>query len=265
MIVFPNGKINLGLYVTRHREDGYHDIQTVFYPIPFFDALEIQRSDEFIFKATGIASGEPAKNLCVKAYELLKAKYYLPPVYMHLHKVLPAGGGLGGGSSDAAFTLKLLNEIFELRLTEKSLFEYALQLGSDCPFFLLNKACFAYGRGEELKPAGLSLKGYYIKLVLPGICVSTSDAFKMVMPNVAETDLTKAVTQPISEWKHILKNVFEIPVFSKHPELKNIKENLYEEGALYASMSGSGSTMFGIFDKCPVVNSERERAFLIKG
>lgn len=251
MIAFPNCKINLGLNIIGKREDGYHDLETVFLPIPFTDVLEIiasQKTNEFI--VTGIAVGNDENNLCIKAYNLLKKDFSeLPAIKMHLHKVIPLGAGLGGGSADAAFTLKLLNEKFKLNLQNEQLLNYALQLGSDCPFFIINKPCFATGRGEILKPINVDLSNYKIMLINLDIHISTRDAFSKIIPAKPKVSVKEIIAQPVETWKDNLYNDFEIPVFESYPEIKKIKEDLYDNGAVYASMSGSGGTVYALFKK----------------
>lgn len=258
MVNFPNCKINLGLKVISRREDGYHNLETIFYPLPFYDALEIiqknKEPSELI--CYGINVGETEDNLCFKAYALIKRDYSLPPIEMHLLKSIPMGAGLGGGSSDAAFTLMLLNKKFALQIPQERLFEYAFQLGSDCPFFLLNKPALATGRGEILKELDLSLKGYFLKLVFPGIHISTSDIFKHVKPSSNSESLQSVVNSPISFWKNRFKNAFEEIVFQMYPEIEEIKDQLYKDGALYTSMTGTGSTVFGIFEERPPVSKD---------
>ncbi len=261
MIVFPNCKINLGLQVLNKREDGFHNLETVFYPIPLRDALEVIRSTDekteatISFKSTGlIIEGDYHNNLCIKAYELLKNDFpTLPSVQMHLHKTIPMGAGLGGGSSDGAFALKLLNEKFQLGLSGQQLINYALQLGSDCPFFILNKPAFATGRGEVLEEVNLDLSDYHFAIINPGIHVNTGWAFGNL--NLTDSskrpDLRTIIQQPVITWKDQLINDFEEPVSKAHPEIASIKQQLYDAGALYASMSGSGSTVFGIFKVRP--------------
>ncbi|MDI3321939.1 4-(cytidine 5'-diphospho)-2-C-methyl-D-erythritol kinase [Pinibacter soli] len=251
MISFPICKINLGLHIVGKRNDGYHNLETIFYPIALNDVLEIIQADTFSFKATGIpVDGDPAKNLCVRAYDLLKQKFDLPPVYMHLHKAIPLGAGLGGGSSDGAATLLLLNQKFQLKLSPGELIDLALQLGSDCPFFIINKPCIASGRGEILQPIDVpALKGLKIIIVNPGIHVNTGWAFSQITPTAISHSLSDIIAQPITTWKNVLKNDFEEAVFAAHPAIKNIKDQLYAQGALYASMSGSGASLFGIFNK----------------
>lgn len=258
MIIFSNCKINLGLHVARRRADGYHDLETVFYPLPLEDIIEVIRTEQpsVQFNTSGIVvDAAPAQNLCMKAYELLKRSFDLPPVQLHLHKSIPAGAGLGGGSANAAFTLKLLNNKFNLGLSIQQLLDMALQLGSDCPFFIVNKPCIATGRGEILEPVDLSkLASYKIVIVNPGIHVSTAWAFSQVTPRDNGDSIRDVIQQPVDTWKDKLVNVFEGPVFNAHPEVGAIKEHLYNKGAVYAAMSGSGSTVYGLFDNEPVLD-----------
>jgi len=251
MVIFPNSKINLGLNVVGKRSDGYHDIETVFFPIHLRDALEVIEKEKFEFSTSGFSiEGEPEKNLCLKAFNLLKKDFpQLPAVQMHLYKTIPMGAGLGGGSADGAFTLKLLNKKFELLLSEKQLIHYSLQLGSDCPFFILNKPCFATGRGEILEQTELNLSEYKFLIVQPPIHISTAWAFSTIKPLKPVKSIKQIIQQSIATWKAELINDFERPVFEKYPEIKSIKEKLYDAGAIYASMSGSGSSVYGIFKK----------------
>jgi len=254
MICFPSCKINLGLRITQKRADGFHALETVFYPITLTDALEIIIEPEtsaapLTFTSSGLTiNGDPSNNLCYKAYFLLKKDYpSIPNIKMHLHKKIPMGAGLGGGSSDGAFTLVTLNQLFNLQLSEQALLDYALQLGSDCPFFILNTPAFATGRGEILTPTSLDLKGYSIVIVNPGIAISTKLAFSLITPKAPDNNLLAVIQQPITTWKDELINDFEEPIFNSFPELANIKETLYQKGAIYASMTGTGSTVYGIF------------------
>lgn len=254
MIVFPNCKINLGLRILRKREDGFHDIETIFYPVPVHDALEIlpiqkDKDSSLQFEQTGLfIKGATQQNLCVKAYRLLQEiKPDLPPAYIHLHKNIPMGAGLGGGSADGVFTLLALQSLFEFSLSKQENEQIALELGSDCPFFLLQQAAWGLGRGEKLTPLPLSLSGYQILLIHPGISIATAEAFRGVSPRIEGEPLTNSILRPIEEWKTVVQNQFEETIFIKYPELKKIKSTLYKAGALYASMSGSGSTIFGIF------------------
>lgn len=255
MITFSNCKINLGLNVLRKRADGYHDLETVFYPLPLQDIIEVIRTEQppVQYSASGIrVDGPPEHNLCLKAYRLLQQQYGLPPIHLHLHKTIPAGAGLGGGSANAAFTLMLLNNKFNLELSTDRLLDLALQLGSDCPFFIVNKPCFAAGRGEILEPVPqVNLSQYTLVIVNPGIHVSTAWAFAQITPGGQAGMLREAVQQPVRTWKDSLVNVFEAPVCHAHPEIGRIREQLYEKGAIYAAMSGSGSTVFGLFDSSP--------------
>jgi 4-diphosphocytidyl-2-C-methyl-D-erythritol kinase len=255
MIKFPNCKINIGLNILSKRGDGFHNIQTVFYPIPIYDAIEVIESNHsshpISFSQSGIQiPGSDTTNICIKAYELLQKDFQnLPAMQVHLHKAIPIGAGLGGGSADAAFMLKLLNEKFVLNLTDEQLINYASQLGSDCPFFMLNQPCFATGRGEILEPISLDLSSYHILLVNPGIHVNTGQAFSNIRPGKNNTDLKSLINCRIEDWRQHIINDFEETVFEKHPEIGIIKDALYKKDALYASMSGSGSTVYGIFKK----------------
>lgn len=258
MVTFPNCKINLGLNILQKRNDGFHDLETVFYPIELKDVLEIiparnneQHPSSIKFTTSGlVVDGNSTDNICFKAYELLKANFpALPPIEMHLHKAIPMGAGLGGGSADGAFTLKLLNEQFQLNLSQEQLIDYALQLGSDCPFFVVNQPCFATSRGEKMTPIHLDLSAYTFVIVNPGIHVNTGWAFKQITPTLPKKPIQAIIEQPIETWKHELVNDFESPVATAYPEILNIKQDLYAKGAVYASMSGSGSTVFGIFKK----------------
>jgi len=263
MILFPPAKINLGLHVLRKREDGYHDLDTCMVPIPLFDVLELLLSDQFEYHQTGlIIPGATDDNLCIKAYKMLKEEYNLPPIYMHLRKEIPMGAGLGGGSSDAAYVLTGLNTLFELKLSNSKLEEYAAKLGSDCPFFVKNEAQIARGRGEILSPCPLDLKGMYLKIINPGIHVGTKEAYDGVVPNPNAPTVASILDQEIEEWKTQLKNDFETSVFKKHSILQEIKDNLYAEGAIYAAMSGSGSTMFGIFKEKPKLSLQTNSAWM---
>jgi 4-diphosphocytidyl-2-C-methyl-D-erythritol kinase len=267
VVVFPNCKINLGLHVVRKREDGYHDMETIFYPLPLRDALEIVNRQSAFAKATadkpeaqsepvilhmsGLpVQGKAADNLCIKAYNLLKKDHpQLTDIDMYLHKAIPMGAGLGGGSADGAFTLQLLNEKFQLGIPREKLLDYSLQLGSDCPFFIINKPCYATGRGELLQSIQRDLSDYSFLVVHPGIHINTGWAFSQLTPAPSTQSLKEIIQQPVASWQNVLKNDFEAPVCKQHPEMQAIKENLYNAGALYASMTGSGSCFFGIFPK----------------
>jgi 4-diphosphocytidyl-2-C-methyl-D-erythritol kinase len=248
MIVYPIAKINLGLQVTEKRPDGFHNIETVFYPVPIQDALEVVESDSFKISITGIDLHEdPEKNLVVKAYHLLKNDFQLPSVSIHLHKNVPVGAGLGGGSSDAASMLLLLNDLFQLEISEEKLLEYALTLGSDCPFFIRQKPAFARGRGELLEEVPVSLKGYHLVVVKPPVHIATAEAYKDVVPAGSRISLKALVRFSVTKWQGNLQNQFERTVFAKHPEVAEIKQTLYKFGATFALMSGSGSAVFGLF------------------
>ncbi|MBS1603063.1 MAG: 4-(cytidine 5'-diphospho)-2-C-methyl-D-erythritol kinase [Bacteroidetes bacterium] len=260
MVVFPNCKINLGLRILRKRSDGYHDLATVFYPLAIKDVLEIGRAPEPGFTAYGIPiPGDPQNNLCLKAWQLLKKEFPgLPSIHIHLYKHIPIGAGLGGGSSDGAFTLLLLNQLFNLGLTEARLLNYAAQLGSDCPFFILNTPSLGGGRGELLQPIPVDLNGYDILLIDPKVHVSTAQAFSLCTPADNGPTIGSIIRQPIETWRNQLTNDFEEPVFRLHPQLRDIKTLLYEKGAVYASLTGSGSSLFGIYKKAgiPALNAE---------
>lgn len=254
MLVYPNAKINLGLYVTGKRPDGFHNLESVFYPVSLADVLEVNMIDRpkgiCVFQNTGIPVDCAAeKNLVVKAYKLLAAAYDLPAVEVKLHKVIPYGAGLGGGSSDAAFMLKLLNTYFDLNISERGLVNYASRLGSDCMFFIKNVPAFVGGRGELLEEIGLSLAGYKIVIVKPDCEVSTAEAYRGIVPEKASYDLHRLAALPIEKWQAKIGNDFEKTICSEHPEIRRTKAALYEAGALYASMTGSGSGVYGIFRK----------------
>ncbi len=251
MIVFPNCKINLGLYIGPKRADGFHSLQTVFYPIPLTDALELLTADEkrTELSLSGLPIDGPTTSLSpYQAWELLRNDFpELPQVKIHLHKVIPSGAGLGGGSADGAFALSLIDKKFKLGLTMMQLEDYAARLGSDCPFFIRSQPAYAEGRGEQLEPLPLDLSGYVLVLVNPGIHVNTGWAFGQVDKRSEPVDLRAQIAKPVSEWPSLLQNDFETTIFEAHPEIGTIKSQLYAAGALYASMSGSGSTVFGLF------------------
>ncbi|MFI5156318.1 MAG: 4-(cytidine 5'-diphospho)-2-C-methyl-D-erythritol kinase [Chitinophagales bacterium] len=251
MISFPNGKINIGLHVIRKRADGYHDLETIFYPIAVRDVLEISPAGRLQLHLSGIRiEGEQRDNLCIRAYQLLKSDFPdLPPIDIHLHKNIPMGAGLGGGSADGAFLLQLLNMRYDLQLSKSALIEYASRLGSDCPFFILNQPCFAKARGEILEAISIDLEGYAFVLLHPGIKISTEAAFSMISPSGKESRLKSLIGKPIHSWKNEIVNEFEEPVIKAYPALRGIKTRLYEAGAVYASMTGSGSSFYGIFEK----------------
>ncbi len=277
MLFFPNCKINLGLKITGKRADGYHDIATVFFPVPINDVIEIIDNKELLdvieFTQSGIPiAGDQKDNLCIKAWYLLKNDFpKLPSVKLHLHKAIPMGAGLGGGSADGAATLLLLNQKYLLNLSESQLLSYALQLGSDCPFFIINKPCLGTGRGELLQPISLTLKGYQLVIINPGIHVNTGWAFSQLnleANNLNENastiqSLSNIISNDIVNWKDELKNDFEQPVFEKFPAIGVIKNSLYQNGAVYASMSGSGSSVFGIFKENKIPHFDFPSNFLV--
>lgn len=255
MVIFPNCKFNLGLHIVGKRTDGYHNLETVFYPLPFYDVLEIIENNTLqneLFLSGYKIDADINNNICIKAYDLVKKDFpQLPFVKIYLHKNIPAGAGLGGGSADGAFMLQLLNQKFDLKIDEEKLLQYALQLGSDCPFFVKNKPCFAQQRGEVLEEINVDLKGYHLMLINPGIHINTGWAFSQLTLTSNKKSLKEIITKPVETWKDNLQNDFETPVFLSYPDIKNIKQNLYNMGAVYASMSGSGSSVFGIF-KAPI-------------
>lgn len=273
MLHFPNAKINLGLHITSKRPDGYHNLETVFYPIPIEDALEINvrttdGKKKYCLQQAGLEiAGEPENNLVVKAYKLLDERFGLPPVDIHLYKQIPSGAGLGGGSADAAFMLKMLNEMFELHLSAEQLEAYAATLGADCAFFVRNQPVYAEGIGNLFSPIGLSLRGYQLILVKPDIFVSTRDAFARITPRQPQTPLQDIIRLPIEQWRDRLVNDFEESVFPQFPAIGELKEELYRQGALYASMSGSGSSVFGLFAPDAVLPEVQfdHRTFVWKG
>ncbi len=248
MISFPNAKINLGLNIVSKREDGYHDIESCFYPIKWHDSLEIVEASSFSFYSYGLKiPGDTSNNLCVKAYNLLKADFELPPIAIHLLKNIPMGAGLGGGSADGAFILKLLNDFFKLDLSDKQLENYALSLGSDCPFFIKNEPAIAKGRGELLEPFTLDLSGYLLAIHNPEIHISTKAAYSKIQPAKPIESIATILNSPISEWQNQLINDFEKPILMDYPSIKSLKKDMLKVGAIYASMTGSGSTVYGIF------------------
>ena len=252
MITYPNAKINLGLNIVEKRPDGYHNLETIFYPINLQDALEVTQLDgegEYALTLSGTPiEGDPDQNLVVKTYRLLKKDFPdMPAIDIHMYKHIPTGAGLGGGSADAAFMIKLLNEKFKLGLSIEKMEEYAATLGADCAFFIRNKPVFASGIGNIFEPIQLSLKGYYLVLVKPDIFVSTKDAFSLIQPMKPSQSLREIVRMPVETWRATMKNDFEDSVFKKFPEIAAIKDKLYDLGAIYASMSGSGSSVYGIF------------------
>ena len=250
MLTFPNAKINIGLNIIEKRADGFHNIESVFYPVEWCDVLEIIPSpeNEVKFQSSGLAiPGNESSNLCLKAWNLLQSRISAPPI-IHLHKVIPMGAGLGGGSADGAFTLKMLNEVYDLKLSNDELKDFARKLGSDCAFFIENRPVFCYDKGDQFEDFSLDLKGKYVVLVNPDIHISTAEAYSGVTPRKPEVSLKDALKQPISTWREIIKNDFEEKLLLKYPTIADVKTSLYQSGAMYASMTGSGSTVYGIFD-----------------
>lgn len=259
MVVFPNAKINIGLNIVEKRPDNYHNIESVFYPIPLKDILEVVEANdgttEMIIEGLKI-DGPIESNLVMKAYNLLKSEYNLPPVKIYMNKLIPFGAGLGGGSSDAAFMLKALNDLFSLGLSTEKLKNIAKKLGADCPFFIENKPAYVTGIGDIIEPISFSMQGLYFVLVKPNIFVSTQNAYSLVVPKPSQCKLTTMINYPIQQWKGNIKNDFEISVFELFPEIAKIKDIFYENDAIYASMSGSGSSVFGLF-KHPIDLSDK--------
>ncbi len=250
MIVYANAKINIGLFVTRKREDGYHDIETVFYPVPVFDIIEFKEADGFVLRTEGHALDIDYKdNLVYKVYKTFKDKFDIPPVEVFMIKRIPSGAGMGGGSADAAFFAKGLNEYFKIGLDDKELETLVLEFGSDCPFFIGNKPVWATGRGDVMERLDLELSGYSIVVVKPDVSVSTAEAYANINPLQRDYSLKDVVSdKDFSEWQDKLTNDFEGYVFSKFPVVGQIKKRLYENGALFASMTGSGSAVYGLFE-----------------
>jgi len=252
MIVFPPAKINLGLNVLHKRKDGYHELESVMVKTSLTDILEVLPSENFEFTQTGLTiPGENKDNLCIKAFQLLKEEFDIPNTYIHLRKIIPMGAGLGGGSADGAFVLTALNELYDLKITQKKLEEIASKLGSDCPFFISSKPQLAKGRGEVLSEINLNLKGYYVKLLNIGIHIGTKEAYDGINFSTKPNNLSELIQIPISTWKEFIKNDFETSIFITYPILSDIKNSFYKEEALYAAMSGSGSTIFGIYKNKP--------------
>ena len=249
MITYPNAKINIGLNVLERRKDGYHDISSVFYPVrQLFDILEIRPSHVSSFTSSGI-SIVAEENICMKAYNLLKADFAIPPVRMHLHKIIPIGAGLGGGSADGAFALISINQIFKLKLSKQQLEKYALSLGADCPFFIDNEPKYVNGVGEKMSPLDLDLSNFDLRFVFPDLFISTAQAYAGIKPQIPRENLLALINDSIETWQGNVINDFETSIYSAYPQLKEIKDKLYADGAIYASMTGSGSVFYGIFNR----------------
>jgi 4-diphosphocytidyl-2-C-methyl-D-erythritol kinase len=250
MVIFPNAKINIGLSVIRKRDDGYHDIESIFYPIGLCDAVEYIRAedpcknDSITYSGTFPVEG---RDICLKLTDILRDSFSFPRLRMHIHKNIPSGAGLGGGSADAAFLLQSLNEQHAFGLNRQQLELWAARIGSDCPFFIRNSPCQVTGKGEYLRDIQVSLKGFYLLLIYPGIHSSTAEAYREMIPTGKSPDLGNVIRKPVAQWKQLITNQFEDPVFRKYPLLSDIKDELYRMGAVYASMSGSGSALYGLF------------------
>ena len=259
MINFPIAKINLGLNVVSKRDDGYHNLETVFYPVPIKDALEVFPMEDGFpsdvrcdLKVTNLfIDGDEQKNLVVKAYNMIAQDYELPRVHVHLYKHIPTQAGMGGGSSNCAYMIRLLNEMFSLGMSDEKMIGYAARLGADCAFFIKAQPAYAEGIGEKLQPISMDLSGCKMLVVRPNIPVSTKEAFSLITPQVPKKNCLDIVRQPIETWKDELVNDFERSVFAIHPEIGRLKEMMYEQGAVYAAMSGSGSSVFGLFSDTP--------------
>lgn len=259
MINFPIAKINLGLNVVSKRDDGYHNLETVFYPVPIKDALEVFPMEDGFpsdvrcdLKVTNLfIDGDEQKNLVVKAYNMIAQDYELPRVHVHLYKHIPTQAGMGGGSSNCAYMIRLLNEMFSLGMSDEKMIGYAARLGADCAFFIKAQPAYAEGIGEKLQPISIDLSGCKMLVVRPNIPVSTKEAFSLITPQVPKKNCLDIVRQPIETWKDELVNDFERSVFAIHPEIGRLKEMMYEQGAIYAAMSGSGSSVFGLFSDTP--------------
>ena len=259
MISFPNAKINIGLNIVSKRDDGFHNLETVFYPVKVSDILEFIPTEKTNIEISGIdIKGDVKNNLVYKVYDLLKQDYSLPNIKIHLHKIIPSEAGLGGGSSDASFMLKALNEYFKLDISEKKLLKYAEQIGSDCPFFIKNEPSFASAKGEDLERVDLSLSNYHIVIIKPDIQISTAEAFRNIIPRKPKANLKEAIKLSIDKWESNIFNDFENFAFEEYPKLKEIKTYLYNIGAEFALMTGSGSAVYGIFKEKPEINKYKE-------
>ena len=267
MVIFPNAKINLGLSVLRKREDGFHDIESIFYPTGLCDILEFipaentSQNDSISYSGLFPVEG---KDICLTLTEMLRNSFSFPVLRMHIHNNIPAGAGLGGGSADAAFLLKSLNEYFTFGLNPLQLEKWAARIGSDCPFFVRNHPCLVTGKGESLQDIELDLNGYYFLLVYPGIHMSTAEAYKDIIPSLKSADLRDGIRKPVDQWKYLITNHFEDPVFRKYPLLADIKKELYRMGAVYASMTGSGSALYGLFQSEIIIPQQFSSYFIFK-
>ena len=270
MIVFPIAKINLGLHITAKRTDGYHNIETIFYPVMLCDALELvvaeKQDGHDHLTCTGIDTGsDPGNNLVIKTTQKLREKYFFPFLNIHLHKAIPVGAGLGGGSSDAACLLRALNRVFSLNLSKDEIKTYSLEIGSDCPFFIDGVPSLATGRGEILQHINPFLKDYYLLLLNPGVGINTREAYQNCIPEKQPSSLDQLITRPVTEWKKLIKNDFEDFAFRKHPVIAEIKESLYKAGALFSLMSGSGSSVYGVFREKPDLPDMLKKYIIFEG
>ncbi len=265
MVDFPNGKINIGLSVTGKRKDGYHDIETIMYPVKLHDILEITATPgkDFKFSSSGIKiPGSNNGNLVCKTYDLMKRKYDLPSVNIYLHKIIPPGSGLGGGSADAAFTIKMLNKLFSLGLTSGEMADQAKLLGSDCAFFINNKPALAFGKGDQFKPIEIEIEKYFLVIIKPEIHISTADAYSWVKSSKKEMPLFELIKVPPGQWKKFIVNDFEVEVTSRYPLINDIIKKLYRLGSVFASLTGSGAAVFGIFDSEIEISGEFHNCFI---
>lgn len=263
MVTFPNAKINIGLNILSRRTDGYHNLETIFYPVKVKDVLEVIEAPKLKFESSGIEiPGNANENLCLSAYQLLKADFDIPPVYIHLHKNIPIGAGLGGGSADAAFFIKLMNDKFNLGLNDEKMENYCRKLGADCAFFIQNKPLFAYDKGDFFEPIEIDLSSYFIVLVMPPVHVSTGEAYRSVKPQLPKLSLKDLVKLPIESWQGKINNDFEPHILNSHPQIRGVKRAMLEAGALFTLMSGSGASVFGIF-KDPVILDRLPKDHLI--
>jgi 4-diphosphocytidyl-2-C-methyl-D-erythritol kinase len=270
MIVFPISKINLGLHITAKRPDGYHNIESIFYPVMLCDALELVVAElqdgEDHLTCTGIDTGsDPESNLIIITTRKLREKRFFPYLNIHLHKVIPIGAGLGGGSSDSACLLRAINRVLNLNITKEELKDISLEIGSDCPFFIDGVPALATGRGERLTPVNPVLSGFYLVLLNPGVGINTKEAYQNCSPRKPDTSLEQLIARPVTEWKELIKNDFEDFAFRKHPLIADIKEGLYKAGALFSLMSGSGSSVYGVFSQKPDLPEMLKRYVIFKG
>jgi 4-diphosphocytidyl-2-C-methyl-D-erythritol kinase len=258
MICFPNAKINLGLKVSGKRNDGFHTIETLIVPVAWYDCLEFRVSDQFSLHNYGLPiPGKTEDNLLYLVWTKMKTLFQIPPLELHLLKSIPPGAGLGGGSADAAFFITAINAEFGLGLSTKSILNLASEIGNDCTFSVLNEPCMAIGTGNQLKPIKLELKNFFLQIVKPSLTISTSFAYSLITPSKSAHSISKTISLPMNKWPSMLVNDFEVPIFRNYPEIESIKNKLYTSGAIYASLSGSGSAVYGIFEKKP----EREIPF----